>query len=80
MGQTTFKPRKATFTVSGTGSKRVLTAVNQRAKIVVCKVYGLGNHKRKNYPAITIAQLRATKGKGTYRFYAYTDTGLKAIR
>lgn len=73
MGQD-MKPRKATFTVSGKGESRVFTPVNRRAKIVARK---LGKRTR-----ITAAELRASKGKGTYVFFAYNkgDGQLKAIR
>lgn len=72
MGQ--YKPRKATFTVTGKGDKRVFTPVNRRAHIVAKK---LGKRTR-----VTVAELRATKGKGSYKFYAYNagDGKLKAIR
>lgn len=67
-----FKPRKATFTVETVKGKRVFTAVNRRAKIV-CKKLG----KRSK---LTVAQLKSCVGKGSYKFYAYTETGLKPIK
>lgn len=67
------KARKATFTVTGNGKNRVFHAVNKRAHTVARKV-----GKRVN---VTYAELKATKGKGSYKFYAYTGEGeLKAIR
>lgn len=71
MGQ--IKARKATFKVTGEKSARIFTPVNKRAKIVARK---LGKRTK-----VTLAELRASKGKGTYKFYYYTDNGeLKAIR
>ena len=80
MGKT-YKARKATFieTKSDKGS-RIFTPVNKRAKFVVKK---LGKRTR-----VTLNELRASKGAGTYKFYAYTNEGsgagqrptLKAIR
>lgn len=70
MAKTTLKPRKATFSVKLEKGKRVFTPVNRRAHIVAKK---LGKRTR-----VTVAELKATKGKGTYKFYAYTDTGALA--
>lgn len=69
-----YKPRKATFTVTGKGDKRIFTPVNHRAKIVAKK---LGRRTR-----ITAQELRATKNVGTYQFFAYNkgDNSLRAIR
>lgn len=73
MGQTTIKARKATFTVEGKGKSRVFTAVNRRAHIVAKK-----SGKRTK---LTVEMLKASKGKGTYKFYAYNAEGeLKPIR
>lgn len=73
MGQATYS-RKATFTVTKTkNGERVFSPVNKRARTVARK---LGKRTR-----ISAAELRSTKGKGSYTFYAYTDNGsLKAIR
>lgn len=72
MGQT-FKPRKATFTVKVEKGKRVFTPVNRRAHIVARK---LGKRTR-----VTVAELKSSKGKGSYKFFAYTDNGtLKPIK
>lgn len=67
MGQTTFKPKKATFSVKLEKGKRVFTPVNRRAHIVAKK---LGKRTR-----VTVAELKATKGKGSYKFYAYDTSG-----
>lgn len=76
-----YKARKATFTVTGTGKSRVFAAANERAKIVVSKAKGLGKRRRANYPTLTVAELKAMKSKGTYKFFAYgSDNSLKAIR
>ena len=64
--------RKATFTVVGEGKNRVFTPVNKRAKFVAKK---LGKRTK-----ITAAELKSSVGKGTYKFYQYTDSGLKAIK
>lgn len=61
--------RKATFVET---SKGVFRPVNKRAKYVAKR---LGKRTK-----VTIAELRGTKGQGTYKFYKYTDNGLKAIR
>lgn len=68
-----YKPRKATFTVVGQGAKRVFTPVNRRAHIVAKK---LGKR------TLTAGQMRSTKNKGSYQFFAYNsgDGALKAIR
>jgi hypothetical protein len=63
----TAKPRKATFTVKLEKGKRVFTPVNRRAHIVARK---LGKRTR-----ITVTELKATQGKGSYVFYYYTDQG-----
>lgn len=71
MGQ--YKARKATFTVEGKGKNRVFRAVNSRAHTVARKA-----GKRS---VMTYAQLKASKGKGTYKFYAYNSEGvLKPVR
>lgn len=72
MSKNVIKARKATFTVEGNGKDRVFTAVNKRAKTVAKK---LGKRTK-----LTASELKSTQGKGTYKFYAYTDSGLKAIR
>lgn len=73
MGATTYKPKKATFTVVGAGKTRVFTVVNKRAKYVARKA---GKRTK-----ITVAELRALKGTGTYKYFAYAPNGdLKAIR
>lgn len=64
------KARKATFTVTGEGVKRVFTPVNKRAKTVAKK---LGRRTK-----VTAQELRSTRGKGTYKFYQYTSTGALA--
>ena len=64
--------RKATFTVTGEGKERIFTPVNKRAKFVAKK---LGKRTK-----ITAAELKSSVGKGTYKFYQYTDSGLKAIK
>ena len=71
--KTGLKPRKATFTVKKEGKVAIYTPVNKRAHTVAKK---LGKRTR-----LTLAELRSTKGKGTYKFFVYTDTKtLKAIR
>lgn len=73
MGQPSFKPRKATFLVKKVNGKRVFTAVNRRAH-TVCKKAG----KRTK---LNVAELKAMKGKGSYKFYAYDESGkLSAIK
>jgi IS1 family transposase len=68
-----FKPRKATFTVTGKGKERVFTAVNKRAHTVAKK---LGKRTK-----VTAAELKTVVGKGTYKFYQYNDEGaVKPIR
>jgi hypothetical protein len=66
-----FTPRKATFSVKLVKGQRVFTPVNRRAKIVAKK---LGKRSK-----ITLAQMRATQGQGSYTFYAYTSVG-KLVR
>lgn len=69
MGQTVeYKPRKATFTVTGKGKARVFTPVNRRAHIVAKK---LGKRTK-----VTFADLKKTKNMGTYRIFAYTPKGV----
>jgi hypothetical protein len=71
MGQ--FKSRKATFkVVETTKHGRVFAPVNKRAKTVVNK---LGKRTK-----VTVQELKSTDGKGTYKFYMYTDSGLKPIK
>lgn len=73
MGATTLKPRKATFTVNIEKGKRVFAPVNKRAHTVAKK---LGKRTR-----VTVAELKSSVGKGTYKFYAYNDKGvLKPIK
>lgn len=68
-----YKPKKATFTVTGEGAKRIFTPVNRRAHIVARKA---GKRTK-----VTVANLKALKGTGTYRYFAYDNEGnLKAIR
>lgn len=68
-----FKPRKATFTVTGKGKDRVFTAVNKRAHTVCVKA---GKRSK-----VTALALKALVGKGTYKFYAYDNEGnLKPVR
>lgn len=69
-----YKAKKATFSVVKTkGGERVFTAVNKRAHTVVRK---LGKRKH-----VTVQQLRASVGAGTYTFWAYgTDGSLSRIR
>jgi hypothetical protein len=60
MGQkTTFKPRKATFSVRKENGQRLFTPVNRRAKIVAKK---LGKRTR-----VTLADMRKAKTMGSYR-------------
>lgn len=59
MGQTTYKPRKATFAVAGVGANRIFSPVNKRAKTVAKK---LGKRTR-----ITVADMRKAKSMGSYR-------------
>jgi uncharacterized protein YcfL len=73
MGNTTFKGRKATFTSTTTKQGRVFTPINRRAHIVVRK---LGKRTK-----VTVADLKASKNAGTYRFYCYDAQGvLKPVR
>lgn len=65
--------KKATFTVENKGKERLFRAVNKRAHTVARKA---GKRSKLN-----VTELKALVGKGTYKFYAYTDSGeLKAIR
>lgn len=64
--------RKATFNVTVVKKQRVFTPVNKRAKTVARKA---GKRTR-----VTVADLKKLKNSGTYRYYAYTESGLKAIR
>lgn len=71
MGQT--YSRKATFVVTKVNGQRVFTPVNKRGRTVAKK---LGKRTK-----ITLAELKSTVGKGSYKFYAYGQDGiLKAIR
>lgn len=68
MGNTVeYKPRKATFTVTGKGADRVFTPVNRRAHIVAKKV---GKRTK-----LSITDLKKSKNMGTYRIFAYTPKG-----
>lgn len=67
------RPRKATFTVKLVKGQRQFTAVNRRAHIVAKKA---GKRSK-----LTLSDLRALSGTGTYRYYAYGESGtLKPIR
>ena len=67
------KARKATFKVKKVNGKRVFYAVNKRA-MRVCRKAG----KRTK---VTVAELKALKDSGSYKYYAYNDEGLlKPIR
>lgn len=69
----TIKPRKATFTVEVIKGKRQFTAVNKRAHTVARK---LGKRTK-----LSLAELKSTVGKGSYKFYAYgVDGTLKPIK
>lgn len=69
----THKPRKATFTVETVKGARLFTAVNKRAHIV-CRKAG----KRTK---LSVKELKALVGKGTYKFYAYDTSGnLKPVK
>jgi len=71
--KTNFVARKATFKVELVKGKRVFTAVNKRAKIVA--------RKKGKRSKLTVSELKSCVGKGTYKFFAYTDNGvLKAIK
>lgn len=73
MGNTTIKPRKATFTVETVKGARLFTAVNRRAHIV-CRKAG----KRSK---LSVKELKGLVGKGTYKFYFYNDKGeLKPVK
>lgn len=65
---------KATFKVAKTTKQgRVFTPVNKRAKTVAKK---LGKRT-----IISVQELKSTVGKGSYKFYQYTQDGsLKPIR
>lgn len=65
--------RKATFTVETVKGKRVFTAINKRAHNVAKR---LGKRSK-----ITLAEMRQTKGLGSYKMYQYTKEGtLKPIK
>jgi hypothetical protein len=67
------RPRKATFAVNTVKGEKIYTPVNKRAKTMARK---LGKRTR-----VTLADLKKSKGMGTYKPYMYTDDGtLKAIR
>ena len=68
-----FQGGKATFSVKLVKGQRQFTAVNKRAHNVTKK---LG--KRNRHATVTLAELKSTQGKGTYRFFAYTSTGALA--
>lgn len=71
--KTTYKPRKATFTVKGEKSDRIFTPVNRRAHIVAKK---LGKRTK-----VTVADLKKAKGMGSYKLCAYNAEGeLKPVR
>lgn len=73
MGSATYKPKKATFLVTTTKNGRLFTAVNKRAHTVAKKA---GKRTK-----LTVAELKALKGTGSYKFYQYTEVGaLKPIR
>jgi hypothetical protein len=63
-----YKPRKATFVVTGKGVDRVFTPVNRRAKTVAKKA---GKRTK-----VTVADLKALVGKGSYKFYFYDKAGV----
>lgn len=67
-----YKPRKATFTVTGKGKDRIFTPVNKRAKTVARK---LGKRTR-----VTVADMQRAKTMGSYKLVQYTDKGLRAVR
>lgn len=68
-----YKPRKATFTVSGKGAERVFTPVNRRAHIVAKKA---GKRTK-----VTLSDLKKLSKSGSYKYYAYTPKGaLVAVR
>lgn len=72
---TEYQP-KATFVVSKVNGQRVFTAVNKKGQRVA---KSLG--KRTKHATLTLAELKSTVGKGTYKFYQYTPEGtLKPIR
>lgn len=63
-----YNPRKATFTVvSGNGASKVLTPRNQRAHHVMRR---LGKRTK-----VTLAQLRAAKGLGSYQLCVVDASG-----
>lgn len=72
-GTKEFKGRKATFRVKLDHGKRVFTAVNKRAKHVA--------HKAGKRTKLTLDDLKALNGSGSYRYYAYQEDGsIKPIR
>lgn len=65
--------RKATFKVVTDKSGKFYLPVNKRAKVVAKKA-----HKRTR---VTLEDLKALKGTGTYTYWQWTATGkLKAIK
>jgi hypothetical protein len=73
MGSVKKYNRKATFAVSTTKKGRIFTPVNKRAKVVAKKA---GKRTR-----LTVADLKALKNTGTYKYYQYTETGsLRPVR
>lgn len=70
MGAKSFKPRKATFRVTGEKGARIFVPVNRRAKIVAKK---LGKRTR-----VTVADLKKAKSMGSYKLCDANT--LKAIR
>ncbi len=70
--KTNFVARKATFNVEIVKGKRVFTAVNRRAHIVCRK---LGKRSK-----LTLAELKSTKGAGSYKFYFYDKGALKPVK
>ena len=69
-GVSTFKGRKATFSVKTVKGVKMFTAVNRRAKTVCVK-----NGKRTNLSA---SELKASVGKGSYSFWQYVGVGKSA--
>ena len=72
--------RKATFSVAKVNGQRTFTAINKPAQRVAKK---LG--KRTRHATVTLAQLKSTVGKGSYKFYQYANgkdstDGLTAIK
>jgi hypothetical protein len=73
MGNTKLKRRKATFTVETVKGVRRFTAVNKRAHTVARKA---GKRTK-----LSVQELKALVGKGTYKFYFYNDKGeLKPVK